>query len=228
MIDTLFRDPGIPDGEKCVYTVAVAQGPPALDLVGVIDHDGHGYRSTIRAGSGDGDFTITVEQRFQRTGDRLRAATYRAETRSGATVVSREEANFLGTAHLQIGDGVAPFPADLMPLAGGLTLLRGLEFIEGAEENIALWLAFSVHIPLSTKVEQRTVVEVPAGRIDCWQIRLRPRLSGLNSLLEKMLGGFLPPVVAHVEAAPPHRLIRVDFPTGPMPWDPRGSMELVS
>ncbi|WP_157101204.1 hypothetical protein [Nocardia shimofusensis] len=228
MIDTIFRDPGIPDGEKCVYAVSVADGPPALDLTSVIGHDGDSYRSILQAGSGDGHFALTVEQRFQRVDDRLRAATYRAETRSGATVVSREEADFLGTTHLQIGDGIAAFPEDLMPLAGGLTLLRGLDFAEGVEENIPLWLAFSVHVPISAKVEQCTVVEVPAGAIDCWQVRLRPRLTGLNSMLEKMLGGLLPPAVAHIEAAAPHRMVRLGFPTGPMPWDPRGVMELVS
>lgn len=228
MSDILFRDPGIPDGEKSVYAVSVADQPPAVDVVSVIGHDGDGYRSIIEAGSGDGNFAITVEQRFRRVGDRLQAASYCAETRSRATVVSREEANFLGTTHLQIGDGVAGFPADLMPLAGGLTLLRGLDFTEGAEKNIALWLAFSVHIPVSAKIEQRTVIDVPAGSIDCWQIRLRPRLSGLNTMLEKMLSGFLPPAVVHMEVAPPHRMLRLAFPTGPMPWDSRGQMELVT
>lgn len=226
MIDTIFRDPGIPDGEKSVYTVRIADGPSTLDLVSTIGHDQDGYRSIVQVGPGAGNFTITVEQRFQRAGDRLLAAEYRAETRSGTRVVSREEADFLGTAHLQFGGGIAPFPADLMPLAGGLTLLRGLDFAEGAEEHIPLWLAFSVHIPLSAKVEQRTLVEVPAGPIDCWQVRLRPRLSGLNVLLEKMLSGFLPPAVAHFEANAPHRMVRFSFPTGPMPWDPRGLMEL--
>ncbi|MGK8488932.1 hypothetical protein [Nocardia asiatica] len=143
-------------------------------------------------------------------------------------MVSREEANFLGTVHLQFGGGIAPFPANVMPLAGGLTLLRGLDFAEGAEECVDLWLAFSVHLPLGAKVEQRTVVEVPAGRITSWQVRLRPRLSGLNTMLEKVLGGFLPPAVAHFDAAPPHRLVRLSFPTGPMPWDPRGLLELVA
>ncbi|WP_280399862.1 hypothetical protein [Nocardia carnea] len=226
MIHTVFRDPGIPDGEKSVYTVRIAEGPPALDLVSVIGHDDAGYRSIVQVGPGAGNFTITVEQRFHRVGERLLAAEYRAETRSGGTVVSREEATFRGTSHLQFGGGIAPFPADLMPLAGGLTLLRGLDFAEGVEEHIPLWLAFSVHIPLSARVEQRTLVEVPAGSLDCWQVRLRPRLSGLNTLLEKMLSGFLPPAVAHFEAAPPHRMVRFSFPTGPMPWDSRGLMEL--
>ena len=227
MIDSIFRDPGIPDGEKCVYTIGIADRTPTIDLVSVTGRDSDGYRSIIRAGSGDGDFTITVEQRFQRAGDRLLAADYRAETRSGTEIVSREEAQFLGTSHLQIGDGVAPFPIDLMPLAGGMTLLRGLEFAEGAEADIPLWLAFSIHIPLNAVVEHRTVVDVPAGTFESWQLRLRPRLAGLNSILEKMLSGFLPPAVVHIEAAPPHRMVRFEFPTGPMPWDPRGLMELV-
>lgn len=225
---TAFRDPGIPDGEKSVYTVTIAERPPKLDLISVVAHDGDGYRSIVEAGLGHGNFEMTIEQRFQRSGDRLRAEHYRAETRSGATVVTREEANFLGTAHLRFGGGIAPFPANVMPLAGGLTLLRGLDFGEGAEECVDLWLAFSVHIPLGAKVEQRTVVEVPAGRIDSWQVRLRPRFSGLNMMLEKLIGGFLPPSVAHFDAASPHRLVRLSFPTGPMPWDPRGLLELVA
>lgn len=225
MSDIVFRDPGIPDGEKSVYTVAVGERPPAMELVSVVGHERDGYRSVLQLG--EGSFRLTVEQRFRRDGGLLRAATYRAETRSGGAVVSREEADFLGTTHLQFGGGVAPFPAGLMPLAGGVTLLRGLDFTEGAEQSVALWLAFSVHVPLAVRVEQRTLVEVPAGRFDTWQVRLRPRLSGLNSLLEKMLSGFLPPAVAQFEVAPPHRMIRFGFPTGPMPWDPRGLMELV-
>ncbi|WP_040785876.1 hypothetical protein [Nocardia pneumoniae] len=225
---TAFRDPGIPDGEKSVYTVTIADRPPKLDLISVVAHDGDGYRSILEAGLGHGNFAMTIEQRFQRCGDRLRAEHYRAETRSGAAVVTREEANFLGTAHLRFGGGIAPFPANVMPLAGGLTLLRGLDFAEGAEECVDLWLAFSVHIPLGAKVEQRTVVEVPAGHITSWQVRLRPRFSGLNMMLEKVIGGFLPPSVAHFDAASPHRLVRLSFPTGPMPWDPRGLLELVA
>ncbi|MEV0247502.1 hypothetical protein AB0H76_12995 [Nocardia sp. NPDC050712] len=222
----VFRDPGIPDGEKSVYTVGIADQPPAFDVVSMIGHDTAGYRSIVQAGTGDGTFAITVEQRFQRVGDRLRAADYRAETRSGATIVSREEASFLDTAHLQIGGGIARFPAEIMPLVGGLTLLRGLDFTEGAETAIALWLAFSVHIPVTATVEQRMDTEVPAGRFDCWQVRLRPRLAGLNPLVGKMLSGFLPSAVAYVAAEPPHRLVRFGFPTGPMPGDPRGLMEL--
>ncbi|WP_039798317.1 hypothetical protein [Nocardia araoensis] len=225
---TAFRDPGIPDGEKSVYTVTVADRPPKLDLISVVSHDGDGYRSMLEVGLGHANFAMTIEQRFRRCGDRLSAERYRAETRSGPKVVTREEANFVGTAHLQFGGGIAPFPANVMPLAGGLTLLRGLDFTEGAEECVDLWLAFSAHIPLGAKVEQRTVVDVPAGRITSWQVRLRPRLSGLNTMVEKVIGGFLPPAVAHFDAAAPHRLVRLGFPTGPMPWDPRGLLELVA
>ncbi|MFF0490021.1 hypothetical protein ACWDSJ_11240 [Nocardia sp. NPDC003482] len=225
---TAFRDPGIPDGEKSVYTVTVAERPPKLDLISVVGHDGDGYRSIVEVSLGHGNFAMTVEQRFQRAGGLLRAENYRAETRSGTTVVSREEANFLGTAHLQFGGGLAPFPDNVMPLLGGLTLLRGLDFTEGAEELVDLWLAFSVSIPFAVKVEHTAEIDVPAGCRTGWQVRLRPRFTGLNMLMEKVIGGFLPPSVAHFEADPPHRLVRLSFPTGPMPWDPRGLLELVA
>ncbi|MEV6279494.1 hypothetical protein [Nocardia sp. NPDC051832] len=228
MSDTIFRDPGISDGEKAVYVCGLADQPPSFDLVSEIHHDSEGYRSIIQASPSAGSFAITVEQVFQRLDGRLRAASYRAETVSGGTVVSREEAAFLGTRHLQIGGGLAPFSVDIMPLAGALTLLRGLDFTEGATAEMDLWLAFSVHLPLSARVEQRVPVEVPAGVIDCWQLRLRPRLAGLNPMFEKILGGFLPPAVVHIEAAPPHRTVRVGFPTGPLPGDPRGWLELVT
>ncbi|MGW4365662.1 hypothetical protein ACWEKT_08455 [Nocardia takedensis] len=227
MSDTVFRDPHIPDGEKSVYTAGMDGAPPMFELTSSIGHDGDGYRSLIQVVSPDGRFTITVDQRFDRVEGRLRAVSYRAETRNGATLVTREEANFQDTTHLLLGEGLSGFPADLMPLAGGLTLLRGLDLRDGAEQDISLWLSFSVHVPVTAKAERGVRIEVPAGSFECAQIRLRPRLSGLNSVLEKMLAGFLPPAVAHVEADPPHRLIRLDFPTGPMPWQPRAHLALL-
>ncbi|MEU8898742.1 hypothetical protein [Nocardia sp. NPDC048505] len=228
MSESSFRDPGIPDGEKSVYVCGLVDQPPGFDLVSVTHHDGDGYRSLVQVTPSYGSFAITVEQLFQRAGGQLRAATYRAETVSGATVVSREEAAFLGTTHLQIGGGLAPFPTGLVPLAGVLTLLRGLDLTEGATAELNLWLAFSVHIPVTAKVEQCVPVGVPAGLIECWPIRLRPRLAGMNPMFEKILGGFLPPAVVYIEAAPPHRTVRVGFPTGPLPGDPRALLELVS
>ncbi|MGK8488933.1 hypothetical protein [Nocardia asiatica] len=57
---TAFRDPGIPDGEKSVYTVTVADRPPKLDLISVVTHDGDGYRSILEAGLGPRHFAMTM------------------------------------------------------------------------------------------------------------------------------------------------------------------------
>ncbi|PXX71339.1 hypothetical protein DFR70_101761 [Nocardia tenerifensis] len=224
---TAFRDPVIPDGEKSVYLVGVADEPPAFEVTSVVTRAAHDYYSTVEVRAADGDPTITVEQRFSRVDGWLRAADYRAETRSRQTVVSREEAHFLDTTHLQFGSGVGPFPPNVMPFIGGLTLLRGLDFAEGTEIPLDLWLAFSVHWPVTARVQKQAVVDVPAGRAATWPVHLRPGFAHVNSLLDKMIGGFIPSSFAHFDVEPPHRLVRFDFPTEPGSA-PRGVMELVA
>ncbi|GAA5107256.1 hypothetical protein [Nocardia iowensis] len=224
---TAFRDPGIPDGEKSIYAVGVADQPQAFEVTSVVTRAQHDYYSTVELRASDGNPTITIEQRFSRVGGWLRAADYRAETRSQHTVVSREEAHFLDTTHLQFGSGVGPFPSNVVPFIGGLTLLRGLDFIEGAETSLDLWLAFSVHWPVAARVQKQTSVDVPAGRVTSWPVQLRPGFAHVNTLLDKMIGGFIPSSIAHFEAEPPHRLLRFSFPTEPGAA-PRGLMELVA
>ncbi|WP_378740761.1 hypothetical protein [Nocardia brasiliensis] len=224
---TAFRDPGIPDGEKSIYAVGVADQPQAFEVTSVVTRAEHDYHSTVELRASDGNPTITIEQRFSRVGGWLRAADYLAETRSQHTVVSREEAHFLDTTHLQFGSGVGPFPSNVVPFIGGLTLLRGLDFFEGAETSLDLWLAFSVHWPVAARVQKQTSVDVPAGRVTSWPVQLRPGFAHVNTLLDKMIGGFIPSSIAHFEAEPPHRLLRFSFPTEPGAA-PRGLMELVA
>ncbi|MFC9438559.1 hypothetical protein [Nocardia sp. NPDC057030] len=224
---TAFRDPVIPDGEKSVYAIGVADQVQSFELTSVVTRAGHDYRSTVELRARDGNPTITVEQRFRRAGGWLRAADYRAETRSQDTVVSREEAHFLDTTHLQLGSGVGPFPPDVVPFAGALTLLRGLDFAEGAATSLDLWLAFSVHWPVTARVLKQTTVDVPAGRLPSWPVQLRPGFAHVNSLLDKMVGGFIPSAIAYFETDLPHRLVQLSFPTEPT-TAPRGLMELLA
>ncbi|MFC4127716.1 hypothetical protein [Nocardia rhizosphaerae] len=227
---TAFRDPFIPDGEKSVYTVGLLGQAPGFEMAHHVAREKGGYRTTLDARPsgplGDNDLTMTIEQRFGRIGGRLRAEHYRAETRSGGTVVSREEAAFIDTMHLQFGGAPAPFPLNVMPIAGGLTLLRGLDFAEGLVETVHVWLAFSVHWPLIARVEKQSTVEVPAGSVPCWQVRMRPGFAQVNSLLDKVIGSVLPPFVAHFEQEAPHRLVRMTFPTQLSLSAPRAVMEL--
>ena len=223
---TLFRDPDIPDGEKCRYTVGTEGRSSGFELTSVVTHKNGCYRTLLEASSRDGELELAIDQCFGRIDGYLRAEDYRAETRSRGVVVSREEVHFVDTVHLPIGGALTPFPTDIMPIVGGMTLLRGLDLTEGAEQSINAWLTFSVHWPLVARVDKRTTVEVGAGEIECRQVRLRPSFGQVNMLLDKMIGGLLPPFVAHIEEEPPHRLVRSSFPTELALSAPRSVIEL--
>jgi hypothetical protein len=222
-----FRDPGIRHGERSTYAAQLGEKPFTRDIVSTVGAEGDRYVSTIDARLG-GNFTMTIEQHFLRESGRLRADRYKAESRFEEKLVTREEGFFVDTQHLQFGGQVSRFPTDLMPLVGGMTLLRGLDFTKGAKATVALWLAFSVYVPLETKVEKRASIRVPAGDFETWQVRVRPSLEPISGILDKVVSGFLPPFVMHFEANPPHRMVSFSFPTGPMPWNPRGTIELLS
>lgn len=227
----VFRDPGIPDGEKSVYTVRIGDGPPVAELTHIVACERGGYRTAldVRIGSHRGpDLTMMIEQRFDRRDGHILAEHYRAETRSGRKVVSREEVDFADTVHLQFGAGLSPFPLNVMPIAGGLTLLRGLGSTVGATTDLEAWLAFSVSWPLVAEVEKVTTVTVPAGTFGCTQIRIRPSFARINSLVDKIVGGLLPPFLAHVDTATPHRLVRLSFPTEVSLNAPRAVLELTT
>ncbi|MFD3595203.1 hypothetical protein ACFWU5_20975 [Nocardia sp. NPDC058640] len=228
---SIFRDPHIPDGEKSMYRIGITGQPGGLDVSHVVVHNRGAYHTTLEVGSGDSGqrgLSMTIEQRISRIDGRLHAETYRAQTLSGTTVVSREEANFADTVHLQFGGLPQPFPANVMPIAGGLTLLRGLEFADGLVETVDAWLSFSVHWPLLVRVEKQVVFAGPAGVFPCWQVRMRPGFDQVNPMLDKMVGSVVPPFLALFEVAEPHRLVQVSFPTQMSMSAPRATMELVS
>lgn len=225
-VDVRFRDPDIPDGEKCRYTVTTDGRSSGFEISSVLTREDGGYRALLEASSGDDEVQLTIDQRFGRIEGFLRAEDYRAETRSRGVVVSREEAHFVDTVHLPLGGAPAPFPPAIMPIVGGLTLLRGLDFTEGTAQTIDTWLAFSVHWPLIARVEKTTTVTVGAGDIECRQVRLRPGFGQVNTLLDKIIGGLLPPFVLHFELAAPHRLVRMSFPTELSLSAARGVLEL--
>ncbi|MFJ2667766.1 hypothetical protein ACIO14_25835 [Nocardia fluminea] len=121
-----------------------------------------------------------------------------------------------------------PFPPNVMPIAGGLTMLRGLDFADGLVETVDVWLAPSVHWPLLVRVEKQVVFAGPAGVFPCWQVRLRPGFEQVNGMLDKMVGSVVPPFIALFEVAAPHRMVQLSFPTQMSMSAPRATMELVS
>ncbi|WP_194819573.1 hypothetical protein [Nocardia sp. XZ_19_385] len=225
-MSNVFRDPNINDGELSQYVVTIGSDPAEYQVSSTVRHDGDkGYLTRMTLTLPD-NFSMTVDQTFDRTGGELRALTYVAESKHQDTLVSREEGNFAGTSHLQFGGKVEPFPSPLTSLLGGGTTFRGLDFRKGEKQLVNLWLAYSIHWPVEVKVEKRTTVEVPAGRFDTWQVKAKPSFTHINGLLDKVVSGLLPAFTLHFDAAAPHRLVRFSFPTGPMPWNPKGLAQL--
>jgi hypothetical protein len=220
----LFRDPQIPDGELTRYRATVGKADEQYEVVSRIEQDGEKqYRNRLDAQLGP--LKLEVEQVFARQDGLLACESYVSEAIHDGQLVSREEGYFQGTSHLQFGGQVKPFPVDVMPLLACLVGLRGLDFARGTKREVDLWLAFSVYWPLEAKVEKRENVRVPAGDIDAWRVRVRPSFAQISGLLDKVIGGLLPPFVLHFEAAAPHRMLRFHFPTGPLPWNPKGLIE---
>ncbi|NMN95506.1 hypothetical protein [Antrihabitans stalactiti] len=223
---TPFRDPGIADGEKSVYSIKVGDAPATGQLTSIVEHDGdEAYVASINTGSDD-QYSMKVEQRIQRSKGSLVMESYKAASLFAGKVVSREEGYFVDTQHLQFGGEVGPFPSGTMPLLSAATLLRGLDFQRGSKAKYDLWLAFSVVWPLEVKVEKRTTMKIGAGSFDAWQVRIRPSFNHINGLLDKVVAGFLPPFILHMDAHGSHRMLRFSFPSGPLPWNPRCVLEL--
>lgn len=220
----LFRDPGIAHGEEMHYRASAGGAATTTDIQTRIEHDGDGRYLHFANVDQDG-LRIAIEQSFTRDDGFLRAEHYRMETRSDGKVVSREEGYFQETRHVQFGGDVGPFPRDVLPLVGGMVGLRGLEFRRGAKRTVNLWLAFSVHWPIEVKVERSERVRIPAGEFEAWRVKVRPSFAQISGILDRLVGGLLPDFTLHFDTADGHRMLRFEFPTGPMPWNPKGLLE---
>ncbi|MCQ4127658.1 hypothetical protein NOU13_24465 [Rhodococcus erythropolis] len=220
-----MHDPGIADGESTTYRVDIGRRQGASWIAHTISATDDEYVTTTHADFGN-DVATTIEQRFRRAHAGIRAEHYLATTTNGSTIVSREEAHFIDTRHLQFGGRVAPFADQLVPLLGGLTLFRGLDFRKGHTRTIELWLGFSISWPVELRVVKKESVEVNGSTAEVWTMRLRPSFSRINSLLDKIVARILPEFLLQFDAARPHRLLTMSFPTGPFPWNPRGRLEM--
>jgi hypothetical protein len=219
-----MSDPGIVDGEQTTYRVDIGHRRAAGWITHVVVCEENEYR-TETVGEFD-DVTVHIDQCFRRAHSTIAADRYNATTTNGHAVVSREEANFIDTRHLHFGGKIGPFPSELVPLAGGLTLLRGLDFRRGHSRTVDLWLGFSVTWPVEVRVAKKEKTVISGTSHEVWTVKVRPSFKKINSLLDKIVSGILPEFVLHFAAADAHRLLAMSFPTGPLPWDPRGRFEL--
>jgi hypothetical protein len=223
-----FRDPGIPDGERTAYRGLVGGEEAGTGEVAVfhVEHDGHpGYRQEVSVRA-PGDVVYTGTVTFRRRGEAMHAEEYRLETvQEPDGRIALEEGRFRRVRPLTWGGKTAPYPRDLAPLLAGPVALRGLEWEEGGRRSFSAWLVNSVHWEVEAVIGRREAIEVPAGGFEAWSVRLRPVLEEIDRTLDKLVAGLMPPVVMLFDAEPPHRFLRLAFPTGPFRTSPPGLIE---
>lgn len=225
-MDGAFRDPGITAAERGTYRGRVGDEVNAEGTLAIAPVDG-GLEQRIE-GIVAGHARYAMRARFSVRSGSLLAEDYVLETFSGETRIAREEGVFRDVTTLQWGGELAPYPRSLTPLLACATALRGLEWEKGEKRSFACWLGNSVFWQVDLHVERRERITVPAGGFDAWRIRVRPSFREVAGALDRVVAAFLPPFVVHFAADEPRRFLRFTFPTGPFPWNPRGTVEAVS
>jgi len=175
-------------------------------------------------GEAYGRLSGRVAVRFRRRGGELLAASQEVELRDRERDLYRASATFRDVQAPQFGGELAPYPRELLPAPALPLALRTLPLAEKARFMPTVWLAAVVHWPLDVRVEKRERVELPAGRLDCWRVRLRPSLLDVAQALDELSANVVPPLVAHV-TVDGQRLARLAFPTGFGRGDPPGLLE---
>lgn len=219
-----FNDPGIPDGERVAYRGFVGDDEAGSGEITVAAEPDF-YRQSVNARiAGRAELHATTV--FRRRSGTIHAETHEMQTLDGdAPPVTVEQARFRGPKVVHWGAELESFPRDLTPLLGGALALRGLELENGARRSFSAWVVSGIYWQVDTKVEKREKIELPAGELEAWRVRLRPSFEQVDKALDSLMDGLVPPIVAHLEAEPPHRLLRLRFPSGPFKWNPPAVIE---
>jgi hypothetical protein len=224
-MDGPLSDPNIADGETAVYRGSV-KGEVAGEGTLRVEASPDAYVQHIEMRVLD-ELDYTLALRFARRDGHIQAEHYALRTHHHGAPVAVEEGWFRNVRVLHWGGELISYPRDIAPLLGCAIALRGMELEKGARRTLPVWLANTAFWEVDLRVERREDVEVPAGRYSAWRVRARPSFEQIGSALDKLIGALLPPFVLHLEAAPPHRFLRFEFPTGPFRWNPRALIEAV-
>jgi hypothetical protein len=223
-----FLDPDVPDGERVAYRGLVGgdeAGRGEVVTSRVAEGRRQLYRQSVVARVA-GRAEVRSTTLFRRRSGQIYAESHEIEVLDGsAEPSSTERARFRGVKVLHWGGELESYPRDLAPLLGCALALRGLDFSRGARRGLSVWLAASVYWEVETRVEKEEKVDLPVGNLAAWRVRLRPSFEQVDKALDSLMDALMPPVVAHLEAEPPHRFLRVQFPTGPFKWNPPGVIE---
>lgn len=223
-----FIDPDIPHGERVAYRGFVGDeeaGTGSVLVERVAENGRDLYRQSVVARVA-GRAELRSLTTWRRRSGTIHAETHETQAFEGDEApVAVEQARFRGPKVVGWGGELESFPRDVTPLLGCAVALRGLELSAGARRSFSAWLVSSIYWQVESKVEKKERISLPVGKSEAWRVRLRPSFEQVDKALDGLMDALMPPLVAHLEASPPHRLLRFQFPTGPFKWNPVGVIE---
>lgn len=224
----MFRDPGIPDGERTAYSAQVGNreiGAGALEIRSTSEE----YRQDFRGGvTGGLDYRAAIVFGRDRADGTYAAVSSLFETIDEDRQVALESGLFTDVAALTFGGEIGNYPKDLVPWFGLPLALRGIKLETGHRFSVPVWLANTVYWELTGRVGGTEPVVVPAGAFEAWKVTMRVSFQAISPPIDRLVTAAIRPFRFYLDAADAHRLVRFDFPTGPFPWNPRGLVEATS
>ena len=182
------------------------------------------YRQSVVA-SVRGQAELRGEATFRRRSGQIHAETFRLETGDGGSEpVATEVSRFRNAKVVSFGGEIESSRATRCRYSVRLWRCAA-KFEQGSRRSFTAWVANVITWQVDSKVEKQEKVDIPAGSVDAWRVRVRPSFEQVDKALDGMIDMLMPPLVVHFAAEPPHRLLRFEFPTGPFKWNPPGLLE---
>lgn len=227
---TPCRDPGLTEAETATYRLRLA-GRHTGELTMRVKPSKTRYVHEIEGELIDGA-GIYAKSVMGRKDGLLLAQSSLLEGRVHGSMVTRIEGRFAGIQPLVIGGETFEVPESVVPaVALPLALRGGLRV--GAKKVVPVAIAGAAAVELRADVERIEPVGVPAGARQGYRVRFRPHLGNIPGQLgafarqlDALVWRILPPFVAHFAVEPPHQLMRMEFPVGPLRWNSKGEIEL--
>jgi hypothetical protein len=129
--------------------------------------------------------------------------------------------------------GAAEFPADLYPEAvPAIALLRVVDAVrQGGSGKINQQVSPYGFVELQISVENAETLEVPAGRFAAVRFASQPIVSSIlpswPRFTQQIVSRFMPQSTYYFEAAPPHRVLRIENAGTTFIDGPEATTELV-
>lgn len=219
-----FQDPAIPDGEVVHYRYETAdyandfltevkQGEEISESTSLtrvlVQEDGRKIYHTETTGLRRGGFRFEHVTEIL-VGEDVRPLRFVATDRNERGRVIRElEAVF--------DDPTLRYPDSTFPVFSLVQVMRGIPFETDRTVHFHIWITPTEIFLMSARVVRQETVEVPAGRIPCYVVEMKPDIRTIlpvGNFLARLLGPFIPKYHFWFAERDSHVLVRFEGALG--------------